>query len=350
MPKIYKLPWTKEDNPNGWLEITTNCQLKCPGCYRGLDKSGCYRFNEDLNELKSQVDWFVKNRNVQTISISGGEPLLYPHLEELVKHISSRKLYIKIYTNGLLLKESLLRRLGDLGVTEFIIHIDSMQGRKEGKKEKELNVLRREYCELFRKVGKINLGFIMPLSEINFGELDDLMDFYIENADVINLVVFTTYNPEITLNGNKKVKLNDIAKKIKEKYSISPCACLGKTLSNKLSWLFFSPIIKKGKVIGEINPRIYKKLQQRYYAKRGKYFITARRKDLDFGCLMGIIGLRALKHRYAHSQTVLIIDSPSKNTKGWDLCDGCPDPIIRKGQLVPSCLLERIKKGESIKL
>ena len=34
--QMYRLPWSKEDNPSGWIEVTTFCQLKCPGCYRGL--------------------------------------------------------------------------------------------------------------------------------------------------------------------------------------------------------------------------------------------------------------------------------------------------------------------------
>ncbi len=28
---LYRLPFTKNDNPNGWVEITTDCNLKCPG-------------------------------------------------------------------------------------------------------------------------------------------------------------------------------------------------------------------------------------------------------------------------------------------------------------------------------
>ena len=49
-------------------------------------------------------------------------------------------------------------------------------------------------------------------------------------------------------------------------------------------------------------------------------------------------------------QVILIIDGPEKTIGGWDLCDGCPDAMIHNKELVPSCLLERIKKGEKILL
>jgi hypothetical protein len=50
------------------------------------------------------------------------------------------------------------------------------------------------------------------------------------------------------------------------------------------------------------------------------------------------------------AQSVILINTPTPTKHGWDICDGCPDAILYKGELVPSCLLERIKAGEHIKL
>ena len=53
---IYKnchlLPWSETDNPNGWIEPTTYCQLKCPGCYRGLDRQGYVSAHADFGVLQ----------------------------------------------------------------------------------------------------------------------------------------------------------------------------------------------------------------------------------------------------------------------------------------------------------
>src|SRR3989338_9301221 len=150
LTNLYRLPWKKEDNPNGWLELTTFCQLTCPGCYRGLDKKSAKRFHSGLDELKKQVDYMKEKRNVQTISLSGGEPLLYPKLDELVSYISSKNLRIKIYTNGINLAKESIIKLKHLGVTEFVIHIDKNQDRRGYHSEEDLNKLRSEFCDLFR--------------------------------------------------------------------------------------------------------------------------------------------------------------------------------------------------------
>ena len=47
-------------------------------------------------------------------------------------------------------------------------------------------------------------------------------------------------------------------------------------------------------------------------------------------------------------QIVILINTPKLTDKGWDFCNSCPDAILYKGRLVPSCLLERVKLGEKI--
>lgn len=83
--KCYRLPWKEEDNPNGWIEPTTFCQLKCPGCYRGLDKINPKYVHEYLDKMKRQIDYFIKYRNIQTLSVAGGEPLLYPKIKRIIE-------------------------------------------------------------------------------------------------------------------------------------------------------------------------------------------------------------------------------------------------------------------------
>ena len=49
-----------------------------------------------------------------------------------------------------------------------------------------------------------------------------------------------------------------------------------------------------------------------------------------------------------YEQIILVVNTPKQIGGKWDLCDGCPDAILNRGDLVPSCLLERIKQGENI--
>jgi molybdenum cofactor biosynthesis enzyme MoaA len=356
LKRLYKLPWKKYDNPNGWLELTTFCQLKCPGCYRGLDKKDPKRINAPLAILKKEVDFMIEKRNVQTISLSGGEPLLYPDLNELVRYISSKKIKTKIYTNGILLSEIKLIELKKMGVTEFVIHIDKFQNRKGYSTEEELNVLRDSFCKLFRKVEGVNLGFIMPISDKNSSEISNILSFYKKNSDIINLIVFTCYNPFVTdnkKNNLKKVSIEKIADEVKKSYCCNPSTYLPKSLDNNLAWLFFYTFISNGNIIGNIDSKQYKFLQNRYRKRTSKYFITIGRKELKKRSYFYFFGLLKtikliLSKQKVYNQVILIIDSPKKTKNGWNLCSGCPDPVLYRGELVPSCLLERIKKGERI--
>src|SRR3990167_4676151 len=100
LQNLYKIPWTKNNNPNGWIEPTTYCQLVCPGCYRGLAHPNPLRIHEDIAKLKKEIDTLIKIRKIRILSIAGGEPLLYPQLNDLIAYAHSRGLKSRLVTNG----------------------------------------------------------------------------------------------------------------------------------------------------------------------------------------------------------------------------------------------------------
>ena len=81
----YRMPWSNNDNPIAWLEITDICNIYCKGCYR-TNLEG----HRPLNELKKEVDFFCDVRNPDSITIAGGEPLIYPDILELISYIKSK--------------------------------------------------------------------------------------------------------------------------------------------------------------------------------------------------------------------------------------------------------------------
>ena len=358
--RLYELPWSISDNPNGWIEPTTFCQLKCKGCYRGISEEGHVPIHVPLKKLLKEIDFFINNRNIQTLSIAGGEPLLYPELEELIKYATEKGLKTKIYTNGIKLDEQLLKILKKAGATEFVIHIDRFQYNK--KSEQDTLQIREKFCNLFRKVKGVNLGFIMPLSKGELTQLDSLIPFFQRNSDIINLVVFTTYKEMLpnTLTSDKdKLSLEILSKELKNKFKINFCAYLGKIISNKKSWLFSLGFYSNGKPLGFADSNMYKSLQQRYHQRKGKYFITIKNKDIPLSKMWSWVffksGRKILMNYFSirkkvNYQVILLIDAPDKLKEGWDLCKGCPDCMLYNDKLVPSCLLERVKHNENIVL
>ena len=64
---------------------------------------------------------------VPTVAIPGGEPLMHPQIDEIVKGLVARKKYVYMCTNGLLLKEKLHLFTPSKYLT-FSVHMD---GQKE---------------------------------------------------------------------------------------------------------------------------------------------------------------------------------------------------------------------------
>jgi len=352
LKELYELPWNNNDNPNWWIEPTTYCQLKCPWCYRWLDTDKINFIHIDLDILKNQVLDFEKKRNVQTISIAGWEPLMYPQIEELIEFISKRKLFTKIYTNWILLNEKMLLKLKKAWTTEFVIHIDMFQNLPEykWKNEIELNKLRQKYVDLFKKVWWVNLGFIMPMSKDNIKYLPELISFYRKNIETINLVVFTIFKD---VHDNNKAWFNTefLSNEIAKHTSYLPSAYLPKVLKNNLpSWLFSMWFWNNETYFWDVDSNIYKKIMDSYYKKWWKYFITRKRKKINIYSLFWLIfnkywrkilkNIIYSKNKKIFYQVILIIEPPEKI---GDWCQWCPDLMYIWNKLYPSCMINEYK-------
>ncbi len=118
--ELYRLPFSKNDNPNGWLEITTHCNLKCPKCYRGCDRDDIPQVHESFEDITFNIDELIRIRNCQIISISGGEPLLHPQLHRIIAYIKSKGVKPWLHTNGVLLNKELVISLKNDGLEGII--------------------------------------------------------------------------------------------------------------------------------------------------------------------------------------------------------------------------------------
>lgn len=354
--KLYELPWKMNNCPNGWIEPTTFCNLKCPHCYRACDKTESVPVHRELEEMKKEVDNLIKDKNIQTVSISGGEPLMYPRLPELISYIKNKGLNILLFTNGVLLDEKKLLELRDLKVDTILLHIDNYQNRSDIKSVKDVNNLRAKYCEMFRKVREVNLGFIMPVSKDNLVDLPEILNFCRRNADVISLVDFTTMNDLFSYEKGEfksRANLEEISQKVKEIYGIEYCAYIGKVATDKISWLWGSAVFSGETFLGSADGKIVKIIQEDCYKKHGRYLYVgtgipkspmALAKIL-FNKSLRKIFLNYLKLRNKEKinwQIILIIDSPLVVGDKLDMCKCCPNAMYFKGKLVPSCCYSRI--------
>lgn len=96
------------------LELSRVCNLRCVYCYAssGTPLDDEMSFSEILGAVEQAAGLGVK----KIIILGGGEPLLYPHLFELIDFIQDKKIVVDLFTNGLTLTEGVANKLCRRGV------------------------------------------------------------------------------------------------------------------------------------------------------------------------------------------------------------------------------------------
>jgi len=104
------------------LEPTHLCNLACSGCGRIREYADTINRMMSLEECLRSVD----ECPAPIVTITGGEPLLYPEISELVANILVRGKHIQFCTNALLLKEFLPQLPAHKNLT-LNIHLDGLE-------------------------------------------------------------------------------------------------------------------------------------------------------------------------------------------------------------------------------
>lgn len=101
------------------------CNFKCTHCsvkrFQGKKEGRCFTI-DDVKELSRQADAMGWAHLV----ITGGEPLVFPDFDDLVKAIDPQKFYITSDTNGWFLDEARAKHLKSIGVDKIQLSLDSL--------------------------------------------------------------------------------------------------------------------------------------------------------------------------------------------------------------------------------
>lgn len=98
------------------------CNLSCAYCneYDNFSKP------LTLETMFRRLD-LLANLGTSIITISGGEPLLHPQLEDIIRHIRVRGMIAGMITNGYLLTKARIESLNDAGLEHLQISIDNVK-------------------------------------------------------------------------------------------------------------------------------------------------------------------------------------------------------------------------------
>ncbi|HUL35226.1 MAG TPA: radical SAM protein [Candidatus Eisenbacteria bacterium] len=96
------------------------CNLDCGYCneYDDISKP------VPVEEMKRRLD-ILAGMGTTIITISGGEPLMHPDLDDIIRHIRRHGMIAGLITNGFFLNKERIQRLNDSGLEHLQISIDN---------------------------------------------------------------------------------------------------------------------------------------------------------------------------------------------------------------------------------
>jgi hypothetical protein len=366
------------------VEVSDVCNIHCKGCYRSTLGG-----HKTLEELKKEVLFMKEWRNVDNITLAGGEPLIYPQLLELIKFIREQKLKVHILTNGLALNPEMVRKLKKAKVNSMTIHIDRNQKRADRDGEKtdlDLCGLRERFAKMIYKIfPRLTLTFGLTIYNQNLDELPDIVRWGVKNAKYMSGFVFIMYRGvpieegvEYTNTSGEKVKIGvdtlgyttdelneinietkDVCRKIREEVpGYEPTAYLGGTMTHEaFKWTASLLLVSGNRVLGQMGPKSMEMIQSLHHLFFKSYVVYAKRKyrgrKFFFFGLFDKFVRRAFRRFLLHSLlpwrffypirmlNIGTVQAPDLYADGrTDMCDACPDITYWDGRLVHSCRLD----------
>lgn len=199
------------------------CNLKCKHCsvkrFQGKKKGRFFTIN-DVKELSRQAD----GMGLAHIVITGGEPLVFPDFDDIVKAIDPQKFYITSDTNGWRLDEEKAKHLKCVGVDKIQLSLDSLSAAEHD----EFRRAKGSYERAVKAIdASLNAGLNIILQTVVTRQRVRSKEFieYLEFAKSKGVGTFVTYaKPVGSWEGNLNVLVDrddmDYMRELEKKYNV----------------------------------------------------------------------------------------------------------------------------------
>jgi len=379
--EMIPMPFGGKDVPHIVIEVNQTCNISCKACYKNIHPSQ----SKTTTQIKQEIDLAISQRNLDMLTLAGGEPTLHPDIPELIRYVTEQGVKVNLLTNGLLLDDQRLAAYAAAGLSRVLVHIDSLQERPDapapGGGEAALNPLREQILGRAARHG-IRGGLAVTLYRDNIAQLPELMDF-IFACPWISLVLFTCCTKLSPIaeryagaSGPAPIEEEDLSAQevtnrevldlVAREFDLVPAHYIASSLRDtELRWLFYlafaisdgdgrySKFHLHGRYRRTIN---LANLTQKLLKGRYKFDMVPGPKEAVAVCLSyGIMGMdpRNLLHivRFLsgllrpgsriRSKVIVVQQPPNLSEDGRiEHCRDCPDATVRNGRITPLCLAD----------
>jgi uncharacterized radical SAM superfamily Fe-S cluster-containing enzyme len=210
----------------GIIDVTNNCNLKCPICFANATAAG-YSYQPTLDQIRGMIDNLAANRpvSVKALQLSGGEPTLRDDLPEIVDYAHQSGIHhVEVNTNGIRIANdaNYLRRLLDTHVSSFYLQFDGVTS-EPYKITRGLDLLNTKMraLENLRAAGHDSAVLVVTLVKgINDDQLGRIIDFAAQNHDIVRCVNVQPVSVTGRIDRNKlaeyRITIPDFMKSVEE--------------------------------------------------------------------------------------------------------------------------------------
>lgn len=185
--RSHRLPTFTETTPDKIdFVITRHCNLQCRHCFEQSSPNvGVKKIDtETLFGLLDQMEQL----DVQTLKITGGEPLTSPNIIDIIKNIVSRRIECIILTNGMLLDDELISLIKE-GAIKLGISLDGISEETHDfiRGKGAFKVLSENLQKL--QQAKVNFSITTSLNKKNYREIKDICHYVVEDLHASRLFI-----------------------------------------------------------------------------------------------------------------------------------------------------------------
>jgi len=198
---------------------TFNCNLKCTHCFaETLKKKNKHVLA--VSDYKRIAEECIKLGTVH-FAFQGGEPLLYGHLEEVIRALKPHKSLISITTNGTLLTEEKIKKLKKIGVDMLTFSLDSTDAKEHDNFRRAKGTFKKAY-KMIKIALKNNMGVtintMVTHENLKSGKINKMIRLTKKLNVKLNLILPVAIgrwsgNYDIMLTENDKKMVNKIVNK-----------------------------------------------------------------------------------------------------------------------------------------
>lgn len=179
--------------------VTNNCDQRCSHCYIWQSKEGEGFENSipmSMEEVVVIIDDYLvtceKLNALPKFAITGGDPLLYPYIWELLAYVNKKAIPFTMMGNPFHLNDEVCSKLYKLGLRSFQMSLDGLKGthdniRKKGSFEATLSAVP------ILQHNNIKATIMSTVSRLNYQELPELVSLLVDKK--IDAYTFARYCP-----------------------------------------------------------------------------------------------------------------------------------------------------------